>query len=67
MTDRDFNMFAREVISDRQHTDESILDHIKHTNQRNIPHYPISLTEFLERYCKSTPTEVIMNMNKEVI
>jgi hypothetical protein len=54
MTDSDFNMFAREVISDKQYTDESILDYIKedsehYSNPRNIPRYPIDPYEWIHR------------------
>jgi len=66
MTDNELNKFARGIISDKQYTDESIIDYIKYSNPRNIPHYPISLTDFLEKYCKSTSTEVIMNIDKEM-
>jgi len=54
MTDSYFNMFAREVISDKQYTDDSIIDYIQeglheieYPNPRNIPRYPIDPYEWI--------------------
>jgi hypothetical protein len=47
-------MFAREVISDKQYTDDSIIDYIQeglheieYPNPRNIPRYPIDPYEWI--------------------
>lgn len=49
-----FNMFAREIISNKQYTDESILEYIRSQNinykdERIIPTYPISPEEWFNR------------------
>ena len=50
-----FNMFAREIVSNKQYIDDSILDNLKgkeirYTEQfRQIPVYPISPYEWINK------------------
>ncbi len=49
-----FNMFSREIVSNKQYTDESILEYIRsqninHKYERIIQTYPISPEEWFNR------------------
>lgn len=72
-----FNMFAREIVSNKQYTDDRILDNLKdkeirYTEQfRQIPVYPISPYEWLNKVSFSKDAlfpdheVVIANLNNE--
>lgn len=55
MNNGNFNEFAKEIISDKQYTDESILNYIKdpngviYTNEKIIPIYPINACDWIDK------------------
>lgn len=55
MNKEDFNKFAKGIISDKQYTDESILNHIKdpdsvkYVNEKVIPIYPINPYDWIDK------------------
>lgn len=55
MNEEDFNKFAKEIISDKQYTDESILnyikdpDDVKYVNEKIIPIYPINPYDWIDK------------------
>ena len=55
MNNYNFNKFAKEIISDKQYTDESILtyikdpDGVKYPNEKIIPIYPIKPHDWIDK------------------